>query len=112
MADIARVNLIRGDVWNGETFTVTSAGFDFSAPGTVAKMQVRDKPDGTVYLTLTPAVSYPGLGIMTFTMAFTGTQTAAFPAQVLVSDIQISSATFGPYTIRSYQFNILKDVTQ
>lgn len=107
-----RVVIKRGDAWDGDNYNLTRPGFDFT--GTTAKMQIRDKPDGTVYVTLNPACSFPAVGQMTFSNPLTGAQTATFPTQKLVADVQIyrASPLYGPYTIFSYVFEVQPDITQ
>lgn len=107
-----RVSIKRGDAWDGDNFTITNGVFDFT--GTTAKMQIRDKPDGTVYLTLNPSVSFPGLGQMTFSVNMTGAQSATLPVRNLVADVQIyrASALYGPYTVYTYLFDVEADITQ
>lgn len=106
-----RIVIKRGDAWDGETFSLTKTAFDFT--GVTVKMQVRDKPDGTVYLTLNPTPT-TGVGSMSFSVSFTGAQTATFPTQKLVADVQIyrASALYGPYTVMNYIFDVHPDITQ
>ena len=113
MASSSRtVALIRGDAWDGDNYTITKAGFDFT--GTTVKVQVRDKADGTIYATLTPTPAFPSTGTMTFSVNFTGAQTATFPTQILVADVQVyrASPLYGPYTLYNYKFDVKPDITQ
>lgn len=107
-----RVVIKRGDAWDGDTFNLTNGTFDFT--GTTAKMQIRDKADGTVYATLNPSCSFPAAGQMSFAVSLTGAQTATFPTQKLVADVQIYRAAplYGPYTLYNYVFEVQADITQ
>lgn len=111
MPKTRKVDIVRGDLWPGDSYDIINVGVDLGAGTVVPKIQVRDKPNGTIYLTLNPTPSYPIVGEMTFTISFTGAQTAVFPIQVLVADVQISGPSYGPLTLLSYQFNVIPDVT-
>lgn len=109
---IIKDTIKRGDNWDGGTFTCNQAGFDWT--GTVVKMQWRDKPDGTIYLTQNPTCSYPSTGVMTFPVSLSGSQTGSFPKGTMFTDVQITrtSPAFGPYTPVEIQLEVQLDITQ
>lgn len=101
----------QSDAWDGGVFTLLKDSFDWT--DCEVKMQWRQKPGGTVFLTQTPSLSFPALGEAQFSVSLTGAETSAFPEGIILADVQVSrtSPLFGPYTIGQLQINVESDIT-
>jgi hypothetical protein len=104
----------RGDRWLVPV-TVTIPDDDtFSWSGILAKCEVRNADDLSLFVTLTPTADLSVAGAATFTLELTGAQTITKDiGDKLVADLVIyrTSPTFGPHTLIVFQLSIVRRIT-
>jgi hypothetical protein len=104
----------RGDRWIVPvSVTITDdAAYDWT--GVLAKCEVRDAVDNSIFVTLTPTANLDTAGKAIFTLELTGAQTITRDiGDKLVADLVIYrvSPTFGPHTLVVFQLNIVRRIT-
>jgi hypothetical protein len=104
----------RGDRWIVPVSVTITDDDTFSWSGILAKCEVRNADDLSLFATLTPTADLSVTGSATFTLELTGVQTITKNiGDKMVADLVIyrASPTFGPHRLIVFELNVVRRIT-